>query len=488
MTEPHDLRPPAAGPDSEEADGRDTVDACETAVADGSVAPSDETECVQRSGPRRVPIESSSSPVEHTLSVMDIIRRRARAKQVFVLAYGAGATLAKDIVQLVLARAAEDVEPAVSLTAIVTVEASAIIDAGEDAADTIAFMRASTLNLETSLEYPAGYRLLLSKQKQGCTTLSLGALPDDVTSVAWSVSCALPTAFSFFRHMAALPDGRVQASPEPELFARAEARARGLVPDDATSPLPPPPAAHLRGMGRDLVGGAGSPPLTIFDFDLLRVVGKGAFGKVMLVRKRKGLHAGEIFALKVMQKSVVVAHGQQRHALAERTILERVSHPFIVQLRFAFQNDQKLYLVTSFYPGGNLFFHLRRSGRGFDEPRARFYAAELALALEHLHSALNVIYRDLKLENVRLTRLLFVAYSDRTPSHVPSVCRYFWTSRDTLPLPTLACPSARAPPTTRPSQRRSVVRFQQGGARYFLRLLIGPSLHFPRPNRRGPRT
>ena len=112
------------------------------------------------------------------------------------------------------------------------------------------------------------------------------------------------------------------------------------------------------------------PRITIFDFDLLRVVGKGAFGKVMLVRKRKGLHAGEIFALKVMQKSVVVAHGQQRHALAERTILERVSHPFIVQLRFAFQNDQKLYLVTSFYPGGNLFFHLRRSGRGFDEPRA----------------------------------------------------------------------------------------------------------------------
>ena len=100
----------------------------------------------------------------------------------------------------------------------------------------------------------------------------------------------------------------------------------------------------------------------IDDFDLLKVLGKGGFGKVMLVRKRKGLHAGEIFALKVMQKSVVVAHGQQRHALAERTILERVSHPFIVQLRFAFQNDQKLYLVTSFYPGGNLFFHLRRSG------------------------------------------------------------------------------------------------------------------------------
>jgi serine/threonine protein kinase len=85
---------------------------------------------------------------------------------------------------------------------------------------------------------------------------------------------------------------------------------------------------------------------------------------------------------------------------AEREILERIRHPFIVRLHYAFQTPQKLYFVLDFLNGGELFYHLRREGR-FDQARAAFYAAEILLALECLHSN-NVIYRDLKPENVLL--------------------------------------------------------------------------------------
>lgn len=86
--------------------------------------------------------------------------------------------------------------------------------------------------------------------------------------------------------------------------------------------------------------------------------------------------------------------------LAERHILEKITHPFIVKLHYAFQTPRKLYLVMDFLPGGELFTTLRKQGR-FDEPRTIFYAAEILLAIECLHSH-NIIYRDLKPENVLL--------------------------------------------------------------------------------------
>lgn len=134
-----------------------------------------------------------------------------------------------------------------------------------------------------------------------------------------------------------------------------------------------------------------STSLTVSDFDLLRVVGKGAFGKVMLVRKKTRPNEGRIFAMKVLKKSVIAAKGQTEHTRSERSILCEVRHPYIVRLRYAFQSDEKLYLVTDYYNGGSLFYHLRKS-RGFKEIQARFYAAELVLALDHLHSN-GVIYR-----------------------------------------------------------------------------------------------
>merc|ERR1711904_287604 len=83
-----------------------------------------------------------------------------------------------------------------------------------------------------------------------------------------------------------------------------------------------------------------------------------------------------------------------------RNVLVRATHPFIVNLEYAFQTPKKLYFVLEYCPGGELFFHLSRAGR-FSEGRCRFYASELLLAIQYMHS-LNIIYRDLKPENVLL--------------------------------------------------------------------------------------
>ncbi|KAI5479424.1 hypothetical protein MNV49_003568 [Pseudohyphozyma bogoriensis] len=136
-------------------------------------------------------------------------------------------------------------------------------------------------------------------------------------------------------------------------------------------------------------------PLTIDAFELLKVVGKGSFGKVMQVRKKD---TGRIYALKTIRKAHIVSRSEVTHTLAERTVLAQVNNPFIVPLKFSFQSPEKLYLVLSFVNGGELFHHLQNEGK-FSEERSRFYAAELLSALDHLHS-FDVVYRDLKPENI----------------------------------------------------------------------------------------
>lgn len=148
-------------------------------------------------------------------------------------------------------------------------------------------------------------------------------------------------------------------------------------------------------------------PLSIDDFDLLKVIGKGSFGKVMQVRKKD---TNKIYALKAIRKSYIVSKSEVTHTLAERTVLARVDNPFIVPLKFSFQSPEKLYLVLAFINGGELFYHLQKEGR-FDLSRARFYTAELLCALETLHS-LNVIYRDLKPENILLDYQGHIALCD----------------------------------------------------------------------------
>ncbi|KAF8737450.1 hypothetical protein AX14_012840 [Amanita brunnescens Koide BX004] len=148
--------------------------------------------------------------------------------------------------------------------------------------------------------------------------------------------------------------------------------------------------------------------LSIEEFDLLRVVGKGSFGKVMQVRKKD---TQRIYALKTIRKAHIAQRpGEINHILAERTVLALVNNPFIVPLKFSFQSPDKLYLVMSFVNGGELFYHLQREGK-FNQDRSRFYAAELLSALEHLHS-FNVVYRDLKPENILLDYTGHIALCD----------------------------------------------------------------------------
>jgi protein-serine/threonine kinase len=131
------------------------------------------------------------------------------------------------------------------------------------------------------------------------------------------------------------------------------------------------------------------------DFKLQKVLGRGGYGKVMLVSQKQ---TGQIFAMKTMKKADIMKRNQVDHTKSERQVLETVQHPFIVNLVYAFQTPTKLYMVMEYCAGGELFFHLSRAGR-FSEGRCKFYASELTLALEYLHG-LNVIYRDLKPENV----------------------------------------------------------------------------------------
>ncbi|XP_037640621.1 serine/threonine-protein kinase Sgk2b isoform X1 [Sebastes umbrosus] len=134
------------------------------------------------------------------------------------------------------------------------------------------------------------------------------------------------------------------------------------------------------------------------DFDYLKVIGKGSFGKVLLARHRK--HGG-VYAVKVLQKQMIIKRKEQRHVMVERSVLLKgLQHPFLVGLHFSFQTLNTLYFVLDYVNGGELFYHLQREG-SFPEPRAAFYAAEMAMALGYLHS-LDIVYRDLKPENILL--------------------------------------------------------------------------------------
>ncbi|KAF6106026.1 ribosomal protein S6 kinase B2 [Phyllostomus discolor] len=137
-------------------------------------------------------------------------------------------------------------------------------------------------------------------------------------------------------------------------------------------------------------------------FELLRVLGKGGYGKVFQVRKVQGTNLSKIYAMKVLRKAKIVRNAKDTaHTRAERNILESVKHPFIVELAYAFQTGGKLYLILECLSGGELFTHLEREGI-FLEDTACFYLGEITLALGHLH-AQGIIYRDLKPENIMLS-------------------------------------------------------------------------------------
>ncbi|XP_042220692.1 ribosomal protein S6 kinase alpha-5-like isoform X2 [Homarus americanus] len=137
-------------------------------------------------------------------------------------------------------------------------------------------------------------------------------------------------------------------------------------------------------------------------FELLKVLGTGAYGKVFLVRKISGKDAGKLYAMKVLKKATIIQKKKTtEHTKTERQVLEAVRQsPFLVTLHYAFQTDAKLHLILDYVSGGELFTHLYQRER-FREDEVRLYIGEIILALEHLHK-LGIIYRDIKLENILL--------------------------------------------------------------------------------------
>ncbi|KAG8906474.1 hypothetical protein FRB99_006789 [Tulasnella sp. 403] len=165
--------------------------------------------------------------------------------------------------------------------------------------------------------------------------------------------------------------------------------------------------------------------LTPRDFEFLKLIGRGTFGRVFQVRKKD---TRRIYAMKILSKKEIIAKKEVAHTIGERKILQAsLECPFLVSLKFSFQTTAELYLVTDFKSGGELFWHLQKEQR-FSEERARFYIAELVLALEHLHKY-DIVYRyiflyvfpeygaqllnrDLKPENILLDATGHVALCD----------------------------------------------------------------------------
>ncbi|CAG9327149.1 unnamed protein product [Blepharisma stoltei] len=151
----------------------------------------------------------------------------------------------------------------------------------------------------------------------------------------------------------------------------------------------------------------GRQKITIYDFEPISVIGKGAFGEVRVVRNK---NTGEILAMKKMNKSEMVYKNQIQHIRAERDALASSNNPWIVSLKNSFQDEKYLYLVMEYLPGGDLM-NLLIKKNVLTEPEARFYIAETILAVDSVHK-INYIHRDLKPDNILLDSRGHVKLSD----------------------------------------------------------------------------
>ena len=137
--------------------------------------------------------------------------------------------------------------------------------------------------------------------------------------------------------------------------------------------------------------------VTLKDFEVKGVIGRGTFGKVFLARLKT---TDVLYAIKSLRKDVLVEAGQIENVKLEKEILLACNHPFLAGMEYVFQNDTRLYFVIEFLRGGELYKHFLKKRR-FQEEEAKFYAAQIAMAIGHLHKQ-NILHRDLKLENIMI--------------------------------------------------------------------------------------
>jgi serine/threonine protein kinase len=264
-----------------------------------------------------------------------------------------------------------------------------------------------------------------------------GTAPAAVPSVPRGVISLRPSPAA----LAAAPAAASTTRPLPVRGAAPAAAASAASADAGTGSTPRRPVEPPAGTGAaaalaspppapvpataPAAAPASRPRISLSHFELLSVIGKGSFGKVLLVRLRSPAElaaaghgsgagampaspphssrrggGGGVFAMKVLAKTDIVRRKQVEHTTTERRVLAYAKHPFIVQLHYAFQTAEKLFLVMDFAAGGELYSHIQKARR-FPEATAAFYAAELVLALGFLHKN-RIVYRDLKPENILL--------------------------------------------------------------------------------------
>ena len=137
------------------------------------------------------------------------------------------------------------------------------------------------------------------------------------------------------------------------------------------------------------------------DFNLIRLIGVGSYGKVYVASKNS---SKILYAIKVLNKKKIDTKNLRKSINTERTLLSNLNHPFIMKLNYAFQTKQSLYFITNFMHGGELNYHIyKEKNNYFSEEKTKFYAAEIILGLDYLHKN-NCIYRDLKPENVLIDK------------------------------------------------------------------------------------
>ena len=143
------------------------------------------------------------------------------------------------------------------------------------------------------------------------------------------------------------------------------------------------------------------------DFKIIKIIGKGNYGRVYLVER---ISTGNVYAMKELRKDVLIDTDQIENTRIEKEIMKNANHPFLISLDYVFQTPGKIFFVMKLMRGGELFTLISREKR-FTESRARFYTAQIVLALTHLHKN-NIIYRDLKGENILLDEDGYICLAD----------------------------------------------------------------------------